>query len=646
MINTRKDFSGILLGLLMLFALTNMCYGQGVIPKELYTATGIPDSLKDEANSVLRYSNDDITITGPGKATVKHHSLITILNENGDNEAVVEYNYNKKYDTYSFIDVHVYNADGLMIKKYHKSDFYDGAEIDNETIVSDERFLGLKHTVASYPETIEVEYEEDVSSFINPDSWYMQGIDQSVQNETYKISAKPEVGFRYYNKNTLVKPVKTSANDFDVYSWSVSNVKALKKEVGVLPVAIMPAVLFGTTQFNCYGYPGSLDSWQNYGKWVYALNKDVCTLSPQRVAEIQKMTDSIKSDKDKAKFLYKYLQQNTRYVSIQLGIGGYKPFDANFVDTKKYGDCKALANYMYALLKAVNIPSYWAVVTAGFNEEPSLIDFPHNNFNHEILCIPFKNDTTWLDCTMTTREFGQPGPFTENRNALLITEDGGRLINTPKSTAQENQFNSEVHLTLDSVGGAKAKVKIFSTGEYREEYIYHASLKQDEQKERLLHQLNIKQASAFDINYAGDSNGVKEMDLNLEYDRFCDIAAGDKMFYHPHVFDLSTVTVPIIEHRKNDFYFDYPMQRSCVTTIDLPAGFTIETLPANQSLKFTYGNYEVNYTYDAVKNQVISTAKFNLNNHVIPAAKYNEMQEYLDAVAKAQNKKLVIRRKA
>jgi len=118
------------------------------------------------------------------------------------------------------------------------------------------------------------------------------------------------------------------------------------------------------------------------------------------------------------------------------------------------------------------------------------------------------------------------------------------------------------------------------------------------------------------------------------------------MFYHPHVFDLSTVTVPIIEHRKNDFYFDYPMQRSCVTTIDLPAGFTIETLPANQSLKFTYGNYEVNYTYDAVKNQVISTAKFNLNNHVIPAAKYNEMQEYLDAVAKAQNKKLVIRRKA
>jgi len=35
-----------------------------------------------------------------------------------------------------------------------------------------------------------------------------------------------------------------------------------------------------------------------------------------------------------------------------------------------------------------------------------------------------------------------------------------------------------------------------------------------------------------------------------------------------------------------------------------------------------------------------------LLSHVIPAAKYNEMQQYLDAVAKAQNKKLVIRHKA
>jgi hypothetical protein len=78
----------------------------------------------------------------------------------------------------------------------------------------------------------------------------------------------------------------------------------------------------------------------------------------------------------------------------------------------------------------------------------------------------------------------------------------------------------------------------------------------------------------------------------------------------------------------------------------LPAGFEVETLPANQSLKFTYGNYDIKYVYDIAKNQVTSTAKCILNNHVIPAAKYAEMQQYMDAVAKAQNKKLVIHKKA
>ena len=66
------------------------------------------------------------------------------------------------------------------------------------------------------------------------------------------------------------------------------------------------------------------------------------------------------------------------------------PFPATFVDEKKYGDCKALSNYMRALLKAVDIPSYYALIRAGENEEPADFDFPHNNFNHAILCVPFK----------------------------------------------------------------------------------------------------------------------------------------------------------------------------------------------------------------------------------------------------------------
>ena len=623
-------------------------YGQAKdIPQALYSASGIPDSLKEDANSIIRYSSDEIKIKGPGKAVINHHSLITILNEKGDKDAIISYSYNKKFDTYSFIDIRVYDQDGKQIKKYRKSDMYDGAASSDETLVSDDRFLGLKHTVSRYPETIEITYEEDLNSYIDLPEWYIQREpEQSVQEEHYKIICDPASGLKYKSENISISPTKTSEGSADVYTWQIRNRKAIKKEEETMRWRFLPKIVFTTTLFNCYGYPGDLSSWQNFGKWIQGLNNDMSTLSAPRIAEIRKMTDTIKSDKDKVKFLYKYMQQNMRYVGIQLGIGGYKPFPATFVDEKKYGDCKALSNYMRALLKAVDIPSYYALIRAGENEEPADYAFPNNNFNHAILCVPLKNDTTWLECTSNTQPFGELGSFTENRNALLITEDGGRLVNTPKSTAQENQFNSEAHIELLPDGGAKAQVKVLSTGGYREMFIGMASQKTDEQKEFLLRYFNMKQPASFDFKISPDKAEINQMNMDLEYDKFCDVLAGDKQFYRPRIFDLWSLTVPVLDKRLSDFCLPHPMQKSCVTIIDLPAGFEVETLPANTSLKFTYGNYEINYVYNKDKNQVVSTAKFVLNNQVIPAAKYTEMQQYMDGVAKAQNKKLVIKKKA
>lgn len=632
-----------------LCALYGSCFGQDKnIPKDLYIAATIPDSLKEEANVVVRYESKETIVKGPGKQVSKEHSIVTILNDKGDDEATLFLPYNKKFDSYSSIEMNIYNAAGLLIKKYHKSDMYDGSAAGDETMVTDQRYLALRHALAAYPATVEIKYEENESSFISLGAWYVQDkMEQSVQNESYKISISPTMGFRYKNSNTKIKPERGNVDGLDTYTWTVKNLKAIKKEEHVLSWTIIPKISFAANSFDCYGYPGDFTSWQSFGNWIKALNDDVSTLSPERIAEIRKMTDTIKTDKAKARFLYNYMQKSMRYVGIQLGIGGFKPFAATFVDQKKYGDCKALSNYMRALLSAVNIPSNYAIIRAGYNEEPADMAFPNNTFNHAILCIPFKNDTTWLECTSNTTAFGKLGPFTENRNALLITDEGGKLVNTPKSSWKDNLFNSQVHLILDADGGAKAQIKISSTGQYRSMFVDRLpNYKVDEQKQYLLKELNIKQPSIFDFKPADDKSDIKEVTIDMEYDKFCDIATGDKQFYRPQAFMLWDVTLPAEEKRKTNYYFTTPVAKSCTTTIDLPAGFEVETLPTDQNLKFSYGTYEVKYAYDATKNQVTSNARFTLTNQVIPAAKYTEMQVYMDAVAKAQNKKLVIRRKA
>ncbi|HVW13001.1 MAG TPA: DUF3857 and transglutaminase domain-containing protein [Mucilaginibacter sp.] len=634
-----------------LVALTGFClvfiraYCQD-IPKEVYSATGIPDSLKQDAGSVVRYCMEDYDVKGPGKATHKIHSVVTVLNEKGDHEGLVELPYNKKFNTINSFEMRVYDAAGTLLKKYHKSDMYDGAVSMEATLISDDRFLGLRHSFASYPETVEVDYEESINSIINIGSWDIQGTEQSIQDSYCHVSIGADAGFRFSAKNTSVKPDKTSSGSTDNYLWHVSGLKAFKDEERSKPWRVLPKVRFAANKFDFYDYPGDFSSWQSFGKWQQMLNADVESLSSQRAAEIKKMTDTIKTDKDKARFLYKYLQNNMRYVNIVLGIGGLKPLPATFVDEKKYGDCKALSNYMRAMLKAAGINSYYAIVDAGENAEPEDPSFPYDISNHIILCIPFKNDTTWLECTSTKAEFGKLGSFTENRNALLITENGGQLVNTPKTKAVDNQFNCEQHMTLQPDGSAKTHISLKSTGEYRLLYLETEAAKTDEQKQFWLEELQIKQPSVFNFESGKDANGEKQVDLDMEYDKFCDVMAGDKQFYRTSVFKLWGNTVPVSDSRKTDFYWEWPRIKSCTTIIDLPQGYEVESLPANSSLKFTYGSYAVSYTYNKDKNQVTGTAKFILNNAMIPAAKYTEMQQFMDDIARAQNKKLVLRKKA
>jgi hypothetical protein len=616
------------------------------LPPATYAAAGIPEALKADANFVVRYENLDMEIKAQGKAIFRSHRVVTILNDKAQHKAALFLNYDNKFAVVKNPEVRVFDASGKLIKQYKKSDWYDRSASDQMTMVTDDRVMQLRHAIASYPITLEFKFEYMLDNYLSLPSWYLQEEDNTVQQAYCRIKVNPSLGFRYYANHVDLKPTQTQEDGFEIYTWAIKDLKAMKPEPGSEAWTYLPRIDFATDKIIMGGINGDLSTWNGFGKWQQELSKGVDDLPPARVAELKQMVATLPTAKEKAKFLYEYMQKNMRYVGIQLGIGGLKPFPASFVDAKKYGDCKALSNYMYTLLKAVDIPAHYAIINAGENAEPVNPAFVRNAFNHIVLCIPFQNDTTWLECTSNTQAFGKLGIFTENRYALIITPEGGKLVNTPRSNKSDHVFDSKVWVDIDEHGVSKVKMDLMLTGEYRSSYIRNAYSNLDDQKKSFINNLNLRQPDVFQIKPLEDRDGIKTMELQMEYEKLNDQAAGNKLFYRPRIFDLWKSTLPVAEKRNTNFYFASPFIKKSHTTYQLPENMELEVLPANADLKFSYGSYQVKYTYDKDKNEIQAEGMFELNNHIIPPAHYQEMQVFMDEIAKSMTKKMVLKKKS
>ena len=191
------------------------------------------------------------------------------------------------------------------------------------------------------------------------------------------------------------------------------------------------------------------------------------------------------SDNEKIEILYQYLQKNFRYVSIQLGIGGWQTMKAEDVLKYSYGDCEGLTNLMRSMLEVVGISSYYTLVNAGADAKDIEVDFPSNQFNHVILYVPIERDPIWLECTSNALPAGFLGDFTKARHVLVTTPEGGFLTKTPSYSSEDwNKITTKSRMKIDSRGDAKVESQITQPGNFAESLLNVKNLSDErEQKE-------------------------------------------------------------------------------------------------------------------------------------------------------------------
>ncbi|MBK8110013.1 MAG: transglutaminase family protein [Saprospiraceae bacterium] len=212
------------------------------------------------------------------------------------------------------------------------------------------------------------------------------------------------------------------------------------------------------------GFKASATDWKGYGELIVELNEGRDVLSPAFVNELTEMTKN-ETETGKVKMIYEYLQNNTRYISVQVGVGGIQPIPANEVYANGYGDCKGLSNLMKAMLSSIGIKSNYVLVEAGENPDGVDNSFIYDPFNHAILCVPFQHDTTWLECTSRFDPCGYQGGFTGNRKALVIEKGNSHLVSTNSYDHNDNTATASLMAKLEEGGDLQVDISMICRNE-------------------------------------------------------------------------------------------------------------------------------------------------------------------------------------
>ncbi|MFT3843984.1 MAG: DUF3857 domain-containing protein [Lacibacter sp.] len=607
-----------------------------------YSSMLIPDSLKKDADGYYQLEEMVVDIQSASKMQLYTHTIYTMLNRNAIKHTTVNIGVDK-FRKLDEVSVKVYNDLGVEVLQFKKKDFQQEGAYDGITLASDDKVYTLSFPVPTPPCTIETEYNLVMSGYIDIPQWYFGSSTESFKLSRYVVKSSIPVQYKTYN--TDLKPVVTDAEGKKVFTWEMKNKKVPQTESGSYgPAVYMPLVDVSPVNFSYDDYAGSLATWKDFGKWSFPFYEEENPFTPEKISFFTSLIANAKTEKEKIAILYNYLQKETRYVSIQYGIGGYKPFPVSFAEKKKYGDCKGLTHYMKNILKAAGIKSYAALINAGTNAYPVDPEFATNRFNHVILCVPVTNDTVWLECTGKQTLPGVLGSFTENRNALLITENGGVIVKTPASRSLNNRWISKATAELFEDGSSLIRSRVFVSGEFWESIYYYSDGKtKDEIKKALVNTFGYKAPDEFEFKILNDSADGHNIEIALSYYKYFDFKAGSKHFFPLRQYKLNDETIKPAETRKYDYLFDFPYIKTDSVTFKLPANFKKESLPGTKELKNNFVQYYNNVTLNETQLTLTVTTRLELKDHIIPPKQFNEVAGIFEAIKKDEAQKIILK---
>lgn len=482
----------------------------------------------------------------------------------------------------------VHDAGGKQLARLRRSDLREATL--NDGLASDDRLHYYEGPRGSFPFTVRYEWTctYDNGLLRYPDFRPQDDIRQAVEHASYTLTLPASVRLLYRSRGLAAHPEETAdaGAGTRTYRWQADDLPAAVPREDT--VWEPPTVQAQPADFVCEGYEGQQDTWEHFGQWLYRLTEGRDRLTADEAATVHRLTDGLSTPEAKAHALYDYLAEHTRYVSIQLGIGGWQPMTAEQVCRTKFGDCKALTNYLKALLAEAGVPSVYTVIST---RKARIDDYPGiGQMDHVVLGVPCPTDTLWLECTAARLPFGYRHRLIAGHDALLVTPEGGRMVRLPDYDAEQQEQSVRARLQVGRDGMASGRVSLHNRLRFYEEALPLKDLKPTELAHRLTEGLACTMVRIDSVSRTEDDGPLPSLTIGYRLSARYARPVPPRLFLTLNPFRRAdrlsrTRTLP-------DGSWELTESASYSDTLDvvLPAGSRCEALPPEVSGSHAFGS--------------------------------------------------------
>jgi transglutaminase-like putative cysteine protease len=628
-------------------------------PAWMHAAANAPLPAYDsKTNAVLLYSEDVTTVTPDGKMKGIERRVYKILRPEGREYAAVH--------AYVRQDTHVGSMRGWCIPKSGKDYEVKDKDAIEKTVegygelVTDLRVRILPIPAAEPGNIVGYEIQYNDRPYVLDDQWEFQA-SIPVKEARYTLQMPP--GWEYkavWVNHGKVEPSATGGNQ---WQWVVTDLPAIRPETAMPPFEGVAGRMI--VSFFAPGAPqrNGFLTWDDMGKWAAGLASGRRDATPEINKKVAELAIGRNTLEQKMEGVAGFLQKDIRYVAIELGVGGWQPHAAADVFTHRYGDCKDKATLMSAMLKQFGVDSYYLFI----NTERGAVGPdtpPERVFDHAILAIKLPDQVQSqryqavlnhpklgrlliFDPTNEKNPIGQLSGELQGNYALLVTPEGGELVETPQLPTRSNGVVRTGTLKLEAHGALSGEVQETRFGDFAV-YERYAQLGVKSSKDRVkrIEQEVSRSIGMFDITHATMQN-LDNTDAPFGYTYTFVAPAyakqiGDLIMVRPRVMgSRSSDILETKEPRQFPVIFNGPERDTDTFEITLPTGYQADDLPPPVDVDYGFASYHSKT--ESAGNTLKYTRIFEIKELSVPLSKVEDLRKLYRMIASDERNTAVLK---